>query len=234
MRQRPPRPLMALVGVALLATAACSGNDDTAKTDLTTTTVVTMPDTGPSTSFNVPQVTAETRPPTTTAPADTTPSTSTTVPPAPGSTEEAVAAAAVEVTNAYRYAVSNLGAPDALDRLIAVTTEQGTARQVGVANYESLVANGWLSKPNPTITNSSIVESVTIIDAVTAEVVTCDINASIVYAPGGNPDGSDLIINDAIRTSRERSTFVLEAGTWKLVGGERIERWDGAISCPPG
>jgi hypothetical protein len=231
MKPTPTTFIVALAAVAVLAASGCSGSDDSSS-DTTAPTVASVPDTGPTTSFNVPQVTAATVP--TTDPNDTTTIAPTTSqPPVAGSVEEAVGAAAVAARAAYIYAVFNVGAPDALDPLRATHAAGGESLQIGLDNYQMLVDNGWLVRPNPEIEDLATVEGdFVVIDDITAELTLCTVGAATVYAPGGNADGSDLVINDEIGADRSRVTMVLQDGVWKLRNGKQLGKWIGETTCP--
>jgi hypothetical protein len=229
---RPPPLFLALGAAFVFVVSACSGSDDTAA-ETTAPELSTTLDTGPTTSFNVPQVTAATAPAATTPPVESTAiAPTTTAPPVAGSTEEAVGAAAVAAREAYIYAVFNVGAPDALDPLRATHAADGESLQIGLTNYQQLVDNGWLVRPHPEIADTTTVEGgVVLVDDTTAELTVCTVGAAIVYAPG--VDGAaDVIINDEISAARDRITLVLEDSAWKLRDGQELGEWIGETSCP--
>lgn len=219
-----------IVGIAILVSCSGAGNDTA---DPTTPT--TIESTAPATTV-APTSTSTTMPPPTTSPTTTTseaPPGTTAPPAATPSTptpEEAIAAAAVASGDAYLYAVYNPTAPDAVERLRATST--GASLQLGLENYQSIVDNGWRVRPNPDVPDRTTVASpVQVIDATTAEVTLCEVGAGVVYAPGANSDGTDLIINDRIEVSLLRVTMVLEDGVWKLSSGTTIEDLEGPESC---
>ena len=223
--------ITSIVGIVILA--SCSGGEnDTADS----TTPTTIGSTAPASTVAPTSTTEPTTPPTTSATTTTTtqapPSTTAAtaaVTSAP-TTEEAIAAAAIASGDAYLYAVYNPEAPDAVDRLRATST--GASLQLGLENYQSIVDNGWRVRPNPDVPDSTTVASpVQIIDVMTAEVTLCEVGSGVVYAPGGNPDGSDLIINDRIEVSLLRVTMVLEDGVWKLSSGTTIEDLEAPAAC---
>ena len=160
MSPRPSLRIAPVVAAAVLVFSGC-GNGDGAGDSTTTTqeaSDTTVADTASPTSFNVPQVTAETRPPetsTTTTAASIAPSTSI----EPTSVEEEIAAAAVEAREAYLYAVYNVDAPDALVRLEATHAPGGASLEIGLKNYRSIVDNGWKARPNPDVPDTITVES---------------------------------------------------------------------------
>jgi hypothetical protein len=227
---KPPHTsvVLGLTATALLALSSCSGSNDTA-TDSTTPAVATVPDTGPTTSFNVPQVTAATVP--TTDPNDTTTIAPTTSqPPVAGSVEEAVAAAVVTSRDAYLYAIYNVDAPDWREQLEATTS--GASLALSVENVETLQTNGWKARPNPDIPSVAVAEGeFELIDDTTAAITICTIAAGVVYAPAAT-GGAETIINNEIDSVRSRSIFKLVDGVWKLDSGDEIESWKGLGECP--
>ena len=58
-----------------------------------------------------------------------------------------------------------------------------------------------------------------------------EVGASVVYDPGGNPDGFDVIITGRIAVSLLRVTMVLEDGVWKLSSGTTIEDLEAPAAC---
>jgi hypothetical protein len=177
---------------------------------------------------------------TTTSTSSTTSTTTTTLAPTTtvdqiAITKQAVADAAVASREAYLYAVYNLDAPDALQRLEATAAAGSDSLALALDNIETLRTNGWRARPHPDIPDSLTVESeVDLLDgppATTAEVTVCVIGAGIVYEPAAAPDGSDTIVNDEITARRSRMTLVLENGSWKLSKGVGLGEWSGT-SCP--
>lgn len=228
-----------ITGIAIIALlTACSGGgsdvtDSAARTTTESTTPVptpASPSTSASTTSTARASTSTSTTTTATAPLSTTPTTPVATP-AP-TAEEVVAAAAVESREAYLYAVYNVDVPDALVRLRASTT--GPSLELGLANYQSIVDNGWRVRPNPDVPSALTPESIELLDEATAEAIVCVVSAGVVFAPGANPDGTDLIVNADISASRDRITLVLEAGAWKLREGTTIETWSGETSCPAG
>jgi hypothetical protein len=212
--------MLALGAAAVLA--GCAGEDGAAGGTSSTAPSSSAPAT------SAPQKTPATSGPSTTSTPTTT---AVTVDPVEQS-KQAVAAAVVEANAAYLYAVYNVGAPDALDRLIASTTESGSLRAQRLARYQELVDNGWRARPNPVIPDLLTPERVELIDAVTAEVVVCVIDSGVVYEPGALPDGSDAIVNDTVTAIRSRAVMKLVDGVWQLDSGDRIGSWEAAV-CPP-
>jgi hypothetical protein len=211
----------AAAGALAAVLAGCAGKDGGAAGG----TAAAAP--SPPVTSAAPTRTAAPGPSTTMAPTTT----AVTVDPVEQS-KQAVAAAVVEANAAYLYAVYNVGAPDALDRLIASTTENGPLRAQGLARYQELVDNGWRARPNPVIPDLLTPERIELIDAVTAEVVVCEIDSGVVYEPGALPDGSDAIVNDTVTARRTRAVMKLVDGVWQIDSGKNIGSWEAAV-CPP-
>lgn len=219
-----------IVGITILASCGGGGNDTA---DPTTPT--TIESTAPAPTV-APTSTSTTMPPPTTSsitttsqapPGTTAPTTPATTAP---TTEEAIVAGFDASQEAFFYAVYNLDAADGLDRMRATTTGESLER--GLAIYEEIVSNGWRARPNPDVPDRSIVvEPVNIIDSSTAALTICQVGSAVVYAPGANADGSDLIINDEIGVRLMRATMVLEGGVWKLFSGTTTEDLEGPEAC---
>lgn len=224
--------ITSIVAGAILA--SCSGGesdvaDSTAPTTVESTTPVpTVAPTSTSTSTPPPTTTPATSTTTTGAPAST--AASTTPATSAPTTEEAVVAGLDASQEAFFYAIYNLDATDGLERVRATTTGESLER--GLAIYEEIVGNGWRARPNPDVPDRSIVvEPVNMIDSSTAELTICQVGSAVVYAPGANADGSDLIVNDEIGVRLMRATMVLEGGVWKLSSGTTTEDLEGPEAC---
>lgn len=64
-----------------------------------------------------------------------------------------------------------------------------------------------------------------------ATVEFCRVGSNVLVQAGGNPDGSDLVIDDTINAYLERETYQLVAGEWLNSDGQVLQRFDGAITC---
>jgi hypothetical protein len=225
--------ITSVVAGAILASCSGAESDVADSTAPTTIEPTTPAPTAAPTSTTTSTTPPTTEPTTTTTEAPSGTTAATPVPTtAPPTTEGAIAAAAIESREAYLYAVYNVDAPDALARMRASST--GESLEKGLAIYQEFVDNGWRARSNPDVPSALTPESIRLIDETTAEATVCEVSAGVVFAPGANADGSDLIVNDEISASRLRITLVLEAGTWKLSDGTTIESWSGATSCPAG
>ena len=217
-----------LAGLLIAATAmlaACTNDDDAG---VSTTAASSRP---PATEASEPSTSAS----------STTSTTTTTLAPTTtidqiAITKQAVADAAVASREAYLYAVYNLDAPDALQRLEATTAAGSDSFALAMDNIEMLRTNRWRVRPNPEVPSALTIEGeVELLDgpsATTAEVPVCVVSAGIVYEPEAAPDGSDTIVNDEVVARRSRMTFVLEEGVWKVSKAVGLGEWNGAAACP--
>lgn len=208
------RPFHLISAVALVVLAACNGSSDaivstTSRADSSTT----EPDTATTASVDQTTTTTSAPPETTTAPTvDST---------APADT--AVADGLIASRDAYLYAVYNLDAVDALDRLNSTHAAGGPSLALALDNIQTLVDNGWLARPNPDVPDTVTIESdVTMLNDTTAELTACVVGAGEVYAPGAGDGGADLLVNGEIEAALNRVTMVLEDGRWKLQSGTNI------------
>jgi hypothetical protein len=208
------RPFHLISAVALVVLAACNGSSDaivstTSQADSSTT----EPDTATTASVDQTTTTTSAPPETTTAPTvDST---------APADT--AVADGLIASRDAYLYAVYNLDAVDALDRLNSTHAAGGPSLALALDNIQTLVDNGWLARPNPDVPDTVTIESdVTMLNDTTAELTACVVGAGEVYAPGAGDGGADLLVNGEIEAALNRVTMVLEDGRWKLQSGTNI------------
>lgn len=150
--------------------------------------------------------------------------------------QAALREAPIRDRKAYLYAVRNYDAPDALDRLAAAVVRDGPSWRAALLNMNALRENGWRVRPNSEALETVAVESVDLGAGppyTEGVVIACEVGTSIVFEPGGAPDGSDTIVNDLIVARRDRSTYVVEDGVWKLKTGTNLGEWTGATACPP-
>jgi hypothetical protein len=212
-----------VVVLSALALSACSG-DDAAPT--TTLPPVTIPD--PTTS-----TTATTTTVTTTDPVVATTSTTVAVPTTTiteAAAKQAVIAAAIESWEAFNElmldptnddklaVISNLSTAATLDRVVEVVAELRQENQRSITNTE---VNAQI-RP--------FVETVVIDNAAGfASVEYCNVNSNILVEI---VDDTERVVDDTIRTTRERDTFTLIDGQWINDGGEVLETYEGATTCP--
>lgn len=225
--------------VSIMLAVACS-SDDTAAPTVASSPPPTPAETGPSTTNPPATTVAPTtapppEPPPTVPPSTTSPPT--TRPPDPrAEAEAALRRAPIRARKAYLYAVKNYTAADALDRLAATTVPNGPSWNATLESLSELRRNGWKVRPNPAARETVTVESIDLGDGPPyreAMVTVCNVGTSVVYEPGGSPDGSDVIVNDEIVARRNRTAYVVEDGRWKLKTGYSLGEWNGETECPP-
>lgn len=215
--------------------AACSDGDAAPAT--TTSAIVTAPtSTAPATTQPATTQPTNTTAPTTTAPATQPTSVApTTAPPtvSPGSVEEQVVSAAVEswrLLNEARLDPFNDEKVRAAGRAHSGANQQRLVEIL--ARYRE---NNWRSLTNPEVPASvTPYPGEVVVDqaAGTASVTYCLVNSNILVQTGGNPDGSDLVVNDDVSSSRVRVDLVLVDGRWLDDSGELITEWKDATTCP--
>lgn len=209
-----------VVAVALLL-AGCGGDDGSSETDASSTGAPL------STSLRSPSSPASST--------STTAATTTTTTDPIAATEEAVEQAALQSRADYLYAIESYDATDAVARLEQSIVVGSPSMSEALEFMETFRRNGWHSRPNPDVPESAVVEDIALLDgppATQAEVVWCIVSPSIVFEPPSVEGGSEVIVNDEIVARRSRSTFVLDAGTWKLDHGDSLGEWSGVTSCP--
>jgi len=224
-----PRTGTVLVAALAVVLLGCTGSESSSDT------TVAIPSSDSTAASQAP--TTERAATTTTSSSTTTSTTTTTAttePPATTTTEsveltgEEVVDGLVASREAYLYAVYNLDAGDASDRLVATHAIGSPSLELALDNVKTLVDNGWLARPNPDIPDTITIESdVAMIDETTAGLIACVVGAGEVYAPGAGDDGSDLVINGEIEAALNQITMVLEEGQWKLQEGTNLSTESG-------
>ena len=234
MRLHAPR--LGAMATAIVILVACAGSDSSDEaTENSTSTAPPATDVAATTTIPEPN-------PTTTSTSSTTTtttveaSTSTEAPPTStepaAPTEELVTAGLIESREAYLYAVYNLDAPDAIERLNATHAAGSPSLDLALDNVQILADNGWLARPNPDVPDTITIESdVTMTDATSAEVTACVVGAGEVYAPATG-ENAEVIVNGEIEAALDRVTMVLEDGRWKLQEGTNLTTGSGTECLP--
>jgi hypothetical protein len=221
---KPPKRTAPAVLLALLTlTTACGGN---ASVDPPATSAA-VPNTPPPTVL----------PPTTSAPPNTAPTT-TTPPPSPSATtdeaatRQAVIAATQEAWVAFNDAVVNPTSDEAFQSL-----GQHFAGEVLIRSrqiVETYRAESKRELPSDVVatrvdvrTDSVQVDS----SSGTAVLEVCRVGSNVLVETGGNPDGSDRVLDDTINAHLERNQLVLENGTWYVTEDTALESFAGAVEC---
>jgi len=217
------RPASIVVLAAVLGLAACNGSNEGAKTP---------PSSDPSSVTELDAVTTSSVDQTTTTTNESTATTVESTTPV-GPIETAVVDGLIASRDAYLYAVYNLDAADAIDRLNSTHAAGSPSLVLALENVQTLVDNEWLARPNPDVPDTVTIESeVTLLDDTTAELTACIVGAGEVYAPGAGDGGADLLVNGEIEAALNRVTMVLEDGRWKLQSGTNISTEAGTACLP--
>jgi hypothetical protein len=88
------------------------------------------------------------------------------------------------------------------------------------------------SIPNPDVPTEILPRAGTVaIDGNLAEVEYCWINSNILVETAGNPDGSDLVLDDSVSAVVQRDTLELIDGKWIRVDSVDIDTVPGETSC---
>ena len=61
----------------------------------------------------------------------------------------------------------------------------------------------------------------------------CRVGSNVLVLTGGNPDGTDRVLDDSINAYKERETYVLEAGVWLNSEVELLSTYENSSRCEP-
>lgn len=153
-----------------------------------------------------------------------------------GPEEQAVVDALWEARVLAVEALMDPDAPGLEARLDATYARSGQARGVLENIMQELRDRHLRVYLNAETPWSMTVESLTfyIEPYPNVDVQVCWVDPSILYEPGGAPDGSDVIIDDDVVATRAIYTLVPEDGRWQLWNAQRIaEAEHGVAECPP-
>lgn len=235
-----PRRLPALLVVAGLTLTACSGDDAAtpATSAAPTTAVPTPPTSAPTVSTESTGTTVTTAVPTTTDSTSATPPPTTqtppktTVPTNQAQAEQDVIDATTESWQAFNDALLDPTSDVVIAALERTRTGEALQRVLDIVDQ-------YRSENRKSITNSSapakieiFPESVVVnLDEGSAQVEYCRLGSNIAVEIGGNPDGTDRVIDDSINSYLERDTFVLMAGRWLKSDGVTDQTFQGRMQC---
>lgn len=218
---------LATLAAATLLFASCSGSNDEAVSSTSATEAST------TAAADAPTLPVDPTIPSTSPSETATASTVLPSPPTTDPTSTSVVEGLIASREAYLYAVYNLDAVDALDRLNSTHAAGSPSLALALDNVQTLVDNGWLARPNPDVPDTVTIESdVTMLDETTAELIACVVGAGEVFAPGAGDGGADLLVNGEIEAALNRVTMVLEDGRWKLQSGTNISTEAGTACVP--
>lgn len=206
-----------------LAVSACTGDDNAAPT--TTLAPITIPD--PTTSTTTVTTTEPVI--ATTSTTDAGPTTTITE----AAAKQAVITAAIaswEAFNEAKLDPTNDGKVAAM-----ASTRAGEA-----LNRATQVIASYRVENHRSVTNSAIpAEIIVSPDSVqidladsTATIEYCNISSNIVVEVGGNPDGTDRVLDSTVNSFRERDTFKLLDHAWTKTDGKTLAEFEGATACP--
>lgn len=223
------RAYAAMTVASLLAGAACGGAE-TAEPPATSAAVA---NTTPSTIL--PPGTTQ---PTTTAP----PSTPTTVPAPPTtsplSEEDQAKQAVIEAAkNAWHlFNEAKLDPTNDVKVRAAFAAYTGSARtrvEGIIAEYRSSHWRSLTSQSAPAHVDV-YTDSVDIdLASNSATVELCNLGSNVMVESGGNPDGSDRMLDDSITAYWTRESYVLTDGGWMKADAEVIQTFAESLVCEP-
>lgn len=220
----------ALALATLVAVTACNG-DDAAPTDLApTTTDVAESTSAPSTSTT--PTTTPTTPVTTAAPVEATASPTT----ASTTSETDPRFAILDAVEAASAALRAIVRDPFDDVKLAALDEFFTGRQLEgwnnvIASYrrDNLRQIENSEEPDEILVDlASIAVSE---DGASAVLQACSITSGIVVETGGNPDGSDRVIEDRIGRNVVELELIQQGGTWKLSSARSPDENEQIASC---
>jgi hypothetical protein len=189
--------------------------------------------------------TPATTPTTPATPATTTaaPTTTTSAPPttqAPTTTVDPAVALAAEVEADFREA-DRLGREASLDPFDAEEDAAALDRRLGVVaeNFATRLA-AWRElnfalRENADVPASIVVElpaRLVLEGRDVVEMQVCEVDSWLVVEVGAGPNGSEAVVNADVSASRAPVFMRLVGGVWKFEGGNDLDSWEGATSCP--
>ncbi len=231
---RPTVVPVAIVAVFAVMGVGCSGGDDAAPSSsaasVSTTIAVSSAPTSTIASTVAPTTLPTTSPPTTTSGTDATTS-STTIPTKQQAKRDVIAAAraAWQSLNDLRLDPTN----DALLEALALTRTGASLESAIdiIATYRAddlrAVTNDEFPAYFQPIRDSVIIDG----PAGTASLEYCRLGSNLLVEVGGNPDGTDLVLDESISAYRERSDLVLTETGWLESGGVVLQQFEGATRC---
>jgi hypothetical protein len=232
---------------AACALVACSGDDDTANpTTTATSALAAVATTGPPiTTRAVPTPPEPTNPPTTpvstamtSSPGSVAP---TTAPGMPGTSPDPhdpalaphlIYAAAEGAWRTLGEALADPLSDEKYNALALYRTGDNLARaQALVQRFRD---ENLRVVPHPNYESEVIIDPMSlVIDPVDgfATMRVCEADTEITIEVGGNPDGSDRVVNDELSTVVDEADYVIVDDTWKRIEERNLSRTDGATSC---
>ena len=223
---------LAVAAALSLVLAACSGDDDAS--------LDTTPAPSPTTSATVAATTPETTSPTTepapqtapqTLPAEPT-TTATSAPPDEDQIKQDVidaAFAAWKSLNDLRLDPTN---DDLLEALARTRTGASLDSAIEIVTNYRVGNRHSITHPEFPASFQAYPETVEVdAELGLASVEYCWLNSNIFVEVGGDGDGTDLVLDDAVSANRERSDLVFGESGWQEVGGVVLEEFPEATQC---
>lgn len=157
-------------------------------------------------------------------------------PPTPEVTQAAQITVRISEIDAVRWsAIVNIDAADPNPALSSVLTESGQAMTGTQGFIQHLRDSGERVRIESGRPTAVLIERLDVVDgppATRIDAVICGVDATVMYEPGGGPDGQDAVVNDIVSTNRVALHLAVEDGTWQLDSVEALGRWTGAVECP--
>jgi hypothetical protein len=206
--------------LAALAVAACSGSNEAATTDPTTT--------------SAPATTAAEPTPNTDA-ATTTVAETTAAPPTTVDDEARLRAAEqayIESWEAYHAAILDPSDPELRAEVERAYTPG--AFEVASSVLDQFVMAGIAAKPHPSIlAEVSVLSNAMFVpgDGDLADLISCEINSEAYYEIGTAPDGSYALVRDDVFVVRSLVRIEWDGENWRLHSGETLSERVGAVGC---
>jgi hypothetical protein len=210
----------AMLVLAALAVAACSGSNEAATTDPTTT--------------SVPATTAA-EPTTSTDAATTTVVETTAAPPTTVDDEARLRAAEqayIESWEAYHAAILDPYDPEL--RAEVERTFTGPNLEGFLEGLDGFVESGVVARPNLDVqADVSIISEAKDVpgESDLVDLIGCEVNSEWYVEVGSAPDGSDAIVRDEIFVYRVLTRMRLIDGEWKSESGETLSERVGDVAC---
>jgi hypothetical protein len=138
----------------------------------------------------------------------------------------------------FRLYAAALARPDdeaAVDALLAIYAPGGAGVEDMRARMKGLADRGYAGRPGPD--GYFVVERTSVPSAAEgarATVTVCVFDDAVVYdTEHEGPDGKPVVVNDKVESTRTEVRWIRQGGTWRLEGGDVVERWPGVNRCPP-
>jgi hypothetical protein len=229
----------AALAVAVLA-SACSGGDDavtttatvqgSAETDDTLATTTTPVTTPPSTVSTTDPETTTTAPPVTEPPDPVTTTAASTQP--DDDIHRSIIDAVIESWRVFNEAKLDPTDDDKVAALSEVRSGELLTASIDLISRYRFENRRSVTNDEFPATLVPDAETIQLTDdGSRATLESCRVNSNLSVEIGGNPDGTDRVVDDSVSVFIETAELELVDGRWIEVGGAIIERFEGATSC---